>query len=204
MLTVALLASACNEGGGSSSPAAGQSNRPPTIAGTPVTAVRQGETYNFTPVASDPDGDTLTFSIRNRPGWASFDPATGRLSGTPGAAHVGTYGNVEISVSDGRAAAQLPAFGISVNQISLGSVTLSWMPPLTNADGSALTTLAGYRIYYGQSSGALSQVILIDNAGATRWVVGNLSPATYYFAMTSHNTAGVESARSAIVSRAVS
>ncbi len=133
-------------------PPAGQSNRPPTISGTPVTAVRQGETYNFTPSATDPDGDTLTFSIRNRPGWASFDPATGRLSGTPGAAQVGTYGNVEISVSDGRAAAQLTAFSISVNQISLGSVTLSWTPPLTNADGSALTTLAGYRIYYGQSS----------------------------------------------------
>ena len=173
MLMVALLVGACNEGSGSTSSATGQSNRAPTISGTPVAAVRQGEAYDFTPNATDPDGDVLTFSIRNRPGWASFDPATGRLHGTPTEAHVGTYGNVEISVSDGRGAqAQLSAFAISVNQVSMGSVTLSWTPPLTNSDGSALTTLAGYKIYYGRSAGSLSQIVTIDSAGVTRWVVG--------------------------------
>ena len=203
IFTVALFVSACNEGSGSAASATGQSNRAPTISGTPVTAVRQGEVYDFTPSATDPDGDALTFSIRNRPGWASFDPATGRLNGTPAAADVGTYGNVEISVSDGRAAAQLGAFAVTVNQVSMGSVTLSWTPPLTNSDGSALTTLAGYKIYYGRSAGSLSQIVTIDSAGVTRWVVGDLSPATYYFAMTSYNASGVESTRSGVVSRVV-
>ncbi len=43
----------------------------------------------FTPSANDADGDTLTFTISNRPSWATFNGTTGRLSGTPGASHVG-------------------------------------------------------------------------------------------------------------------
>ena len=52
----------------------------------------------------DPDGKALTFSITNAPAWASFDTATGRLSGTPGAEHVGATSGIVISVSDGSAA----------------------------------------------------------------------------------------------------
>ena len=171
------------------------------------TLLDQADTYRVEGnrlILSGDDGDVLTFTIRNRPGWATFESATGRLYGVPGAADVGTYGSVEISVSDGRASAQLPAFAVAVQQYSLGSVTLSWAPPLTNADGSALTNLAGYRIYYGRSATSLSQVVTIANAGVTRWVVENLSPATYYFAMTSVNSGGVESALSQVVSRTVS
>ena len=42
-------------------------NRAPNISGAPPTAAREGQSYEFTPTASDADGDTLTFSIRNRP-----------------------------------------------------------------------------------------------------------------------------------------
>ena len=37
-----------------------------------------------------------------RPVWAMFDTATGRLSGTPNGAQVGNYTNIDISVSDGK------------------------------------------------------------------------------------------------------
>jgi hypothetical protein len=56
----------------------------------------------FKPSASDPDGNTLRFSIINRPAWVSFSTATGRLSGTPGANRVGRYVDIRIRVSDGR------------------------------------------------------------------------------------------------------
>src|SRR5690606_35966569 len=69
-------------------------NRPPTISGSPARTVQATQSYSFTPSASDPDGDTLRFSIRNRPSWASFSTSTGRLSGTPSASHVGTYANI--------------------------------------------------------------------------------------------------------------
>ena len=83
-------------------------NRAPTISGQPSTAVVQGTAYRFQPSASDPDGDTLTFSVSNLPSWASFDTARGILSGTPGAGDVGNYGNITITVSDGQLSASLP------------------------------------------------------------------------------------------------
>lgn len=183
--------------GGNPPPA---SNRAPTISGTPPTSLAVGQAYDFQPSASDPDGDALTFSIQNRPQWATFSSTTGRLQGMPGAADIGQFAGVTISVSDGRATANLGAFTIAVNQIALGSVTMSWSPPTTNADGSTITDLAGYRIYYGRSAGALDEMSVINNAGTTRYVIDNLSPSTWYFSMTAYNSSGVESTRSSVVS----
>ncbi len=59
----------------------------PKITGTPVTSIVVGQTYNFRPTATDADGNTLTFSIANRPAWASFSATTGQLIGTPFAEH---------------------------------------------------------------------------------------------------------------------
>lgn len=178
-----------------------QTNRAPRITGTPMTALRVGEAYAFEPDASDPDGDTLSFNIENRPVWVDFNRTTGRLSGVPGAGDVGQFSNVRITVSDGRGAqAALNAFRIDVTQVALGSVTLSWQPPTTNADGSPMTDLAGYRIYYGRTADTLDQIAPVDNAGTTRFVVDNLSPATWYFSMKSVNSAGIESSFSSVVS----
>lgn len=47
-------------------------NYPPTISGSPATRVNAGSSYSFTPIASDPDDDPLTFSITNKPSWASL------------------------------------------------------------------------------------------------------------------------------------
>ncbi len=208
LLTAAVLCSAClggggEDGGGSSNPPPASNNRAPAISGTPPANLNAGSLYDFRPSASDPDGDALTFSIQGKPLWATFDPATGRLYGTPGTADVGLFTNVLLSVSDGRASAQLPTFAIAVNQISFGSVTLSWTPPTTNSDGSTITDLAGYKIYYGQSSSALNQVVTVSNPGTIRWVVDNLSTATWYFTMTSYNASGIESMRSGVASRSV-
>ncbi len=128
--------------------------RPASAPGSPI---------EFTPIASDPDGDGLTFRIANKPAWAHFDNATGRLSGTPQEADVGIFTEIKITVTDGKHSAGLPRFAISVDQISTGSVTLSWYPPTQNADGSPLTDLAGYRVYYGHSADSLHQVITLDN-----------------------------------------
>jgi hypothetical protein len=175
-------------------------NSAPTISGTPSTSLVVGQAYDFQPAASDPDGDALTFSIQNRPVWATFNASTGRLNGTPGAGDVGQFSDVRIAVSDGQAQASLNSFSIAVNQIAMGSVTLSWAPPTTNADGSTITDLSGYRIYYGRSADTLEEMVIISNAGTARWIVDNLSAATWYFSMTSYNSSGIESARSTVVS----
>jgi hypothetical protein len=178
-------------------------NRPPTISGAPVTSVTVGQAYSFQPSATDPDGQTLTFSIANKPAWAAFSSNTGRLSGTPEAADAGTYGNIVISVSDGQASAKLPAFSIAANQVSMGTATLSWQPPTQNSDGSPLTDLAGYRIRYGTASSALSNSVDVANAGVTSAVIEGLSPATWYFAVVAYNAAGVESDLSSIAQKTI-
>ncbi len=197
-LAVLSLAGCLSDDGGSDTASnnvgsPGQGNNPPTISGNPASAVKVGEAYSFTPTASDPDGDALTFSAENVPGWLSFDSATGSISGTPTLADIGTFTNIRISVSDGQASASLSGFGIDVTQVALGSTTLSWTAPTLNEDGSALTDLAGYKIYYGKSSGNYTNTITIDNASVTNYVVDNLSPDTYYFAATAFNSSGVES-----------
>jgi hypothetical protein len=179
------------------------SNRAPTISGSAPESVTVGSAYSFQPTASDADGDTLSFSISNKPSWATFNTTNGRLSGTPSASHVGTYSNIRISVSDGKTTATLAPFSITVNQISVGNATVMWQPPTTNTDGSSLTNLAGYRIYYGTSANSLSQTIQIPSAGATAYVVEGLAPGTWYFAVRSYNSAGAESANSNIVSKVV-
>jgi hypothetical protein len=85
-----------------------------------------------------------------------------------------------------------------------GAATLSWAAPDQNTDGSALTNLAGYRIYFGTSANDLNQVIDIANVGLTTYVVDDLSTGTYYFSIRAYNTTGVESALSNIVSETIS
>lgn len=171
-------------------------NSAPTISGNPATEVSVGNQYSFTPNASDPDGDTLTFSISGKPGWADFNTSTGRLSGTPQDADVSTYNNISITVSDGTANTSLGPFSITVNAISLGSVTLNWTAPTENADGTTLTDLAGYRVYWGTTPGSYANSITIDNPGQTMVVIENLMAGTYEFVATSFDASGVESAYS--------
>ena len=181
----------------------GASNHVPQISGTPVAALNANSAYSFRPTASDADGDTLTFSIANKPSWAAFSTTTGQLSGTPDGASVGTYANIVISASDGKSTASLPGFAIAVNQISLGSAALSWMPPTQNTDGTVLTDLAGYRVYYGTSATALNQTLQVVGAGMSAAVIENLQPAIYYFAVRAYTSNGVESSNSNVVSKVV-
>jgi hypothetical protein len=176
---------------------------PPTISGNPATSVNVGSAYSFTPSASDPGGNALTFSIQNRPSWASFDTSTGQLSGTPAAADVGSYANITISVSDGTRAASLPAFSIAVTQISTGTVTVNWSTPTQNTNGTPLVNLAGFRIYYGSSANNLSQSAQIANPGVTSYVVANLAPGTWYVGLADYTASGVESSLSNIASATV-
>jgi len=178
-------------------------NTPPTISGTPVATVTPGQAYVFQAVASDPDNQTLRFGIANKPAWATFDIVTGRLSGTPAATDAGTYANVVISVSDGTASATLPAFSIVVMAPVSGIAELTWTAPTQNEDGTALTNLAGYKLRYGQSPSALTQVLDIPAAGTTSARVEGLTSGTWYFTLASYTNNGVESVPTGAVSKTI-
>jgi len=181
-------------------------NSPPTISGSPPPTVTVGSTYSFRPAASDANGDPLTFSIANKPAWASFSSSTGRLYGTPAASHIGTYSNIVISVSDGRASAALPPFSINVAAAqgpATGSATVSWSPPVNNEDGSPLTNLAGYRVVYGLAPSNLSNSVVIESPLITSAVIEALTSGTWYFAVKAYTTAGVESDLSNVVHKTI-
>ncbi|HET9865323.1 MAG TPA: putative Ig domain-containing protein [Steroidobacteraceae bacterium] len=182
------------------------SNAPPTISGTPLLSVNVGSAYSFTPTASDPEGAKLTFSISNKPGWATFSSTNGSLTGTPGAANVGVTTNVVIRVSDGTNTVSLPAFAITVVAVgggSTGSATLTWDAPTTNSDGSTLTDLAGYRVNYGRSSTQLDQTVQISNPGLTTYTIDDLASGTWYFAIRAYSDSGNVSEASNIASKTI-
>ena len=78
---------------------------------------------------------------------------------------------------------------------------LQWDAPTTNTDSTPLTDLAGYRIYYGPSATQLNRTI---DVGLVTTYTLQLLPGTYYFAVTSKNTAGIESDYSNIVTKTIS
>ena len=100
-------------------------NQAPGISGVPVVRIPAGSNYRFVPVATDPDGDTLTFSIQNLPAWAFFSSQTGELYGArkftfdgwvqrPTINDIGVTTGIVISVSDGHSTVSLPPFNIEV------------------------------------------------------------------------------------------
>jgi hypothetical protein len=192
-----------NSGGTVVPPPSGTSNRAPIIAGTPVTTAKISIPYSFQPTARDADGTKLIFSIQGKPDWAAFDTSTGRLEGTPPAGSNGTYSGIQISVSDGTTTAALSPFSISVVDPVIGSAELSWQPPTLNEDGTVLEDLSGYVIRYGKTIGALDQSVRITNPGTTMYVLENLVEGTWYFALSSVNSMGVEGRPTGYVSKSI-
>ena len=182
---------------------ASNSNSPPEISGSPDAAVMTNDVYSFKPTTRDADGDTLSFSISGNPRWASFNSATGELSGKPFLGDEGVYGQIVISATDGRATSALPSFAIEVTQVALGSMSLFWAAPSENSDGTILTDLAGYNLYYGTSANNYPHSIRIDNPSISTYLVENLLPDTYYVVATSFNAVGVESEFSNMATRTV-
>jgi Putative Ig domain len=182
-------------------------NDAPIISGKPLSTAVVNVPYVFRPDVHDPDGDVLVFQVTRKPSWATFDPATGELSGVPPASTTGTYTDIAIVVSDGELKTSLPRFSIKVTTSSAtgstSSASLSWSAPTQNEDGSPLTDLAGYRIHYGTSASDLNQRIEIDNPATTSKVVQSLTPGTWFFAISAYTHNGAESSRSGFVSKVI-
>ena len=206
-----LLSLGCGGGGDGKDPAPSQggagapqaSNSPPVIQGKPGSTVAPSQSFSFQPSASDPDSTNLMFSASNLPAWAQIDSSSGRLSGTPTAADIGTYSGITITVSDGSSAATLGPFSISVTDVASGSATLSWLPPVQNLDGSPLTNLAGYEVRYGLDEADMSNVVSLSNPSLSMFVIENLTSGTWYFAVVAVNTSGVTSPLSDVASKTI-
>jgi hypothetical protein len=203
-VVASLFLAAClgNDDRSANSPLPPGGNSPPSISGTPPTSVAVGQAWTFQPTISDPDGDRLTVSAAGLPGWLTLNASTGRVSGTPSAGDVRNWSGISLSVSDGQATASLGPFSVNVIAQGTGSATLSWMPPTQRVDGSPIGELAGYEVLWGQRSRDYDHVVELD-AGVTRYVVENLGPGTWYFAIRSRTTDGLESGLSGEASKRI-
>ena len=196
----AAIIGGCNNGsgaasGGSASGTA-ETNGTLSISGIPALSVAAGGTYTFRPTASDVGAAAFTFAIKNQPAWSQFDAATGTLSGIPIPANIGSYSEIQISVSNGAVTAALPAF--SINVVPTGSVSalaISGDPALLAVTGAAysfhptVTAPAGAVLAYtvknlpswaafDPDTGALSGTPAAADAGSTAQILITVSDGT--------------------------
>jgi hypothetical protein len=168
-------------------------NHAPTIQHAGEEYARVGQTYNYQPSASDLDGDALRFTAVNLPPWASIDPTSGHISGTPGENDLGIYELITITVADATRATATAPFSITViGEANTGYASLRWEIPMSKVDGSPLDDLAGYRILYGRSSQDLDQSVLVNDPNTTSYEFTSLPSGTWYFAVVAVNAGGIE------------
>ena len=150
---------------------------PPTISGSPAASATVGTGYAFTPTASGGTGATLTFSIQNKPSWATFKTSTGALTGTPTAA--GTFSNIVISVSDGTSLASLQSFSISVataGQQTGATCTATNGSLVLNAKVTRASGIAPLLVFFdatATSDGAVGANLTPFQDVATTWNFGD-------------------------------
>jgi hypothetical protein len=129
------------------------------------------------------------------------------LTGTPATANEGTTGSITITGTNGSTSSSIGPFTIAVNAPTAppttGSATLTWSEPTENTDGTPITGLAGYHIYYGTSQGAMTTTITVASPTETSYVVTGLAPGTYYFAVVAYNSTGADSAESNVGSKTI-
>lgn len=90
-------------------------------------------------------------------------------------------------------------FVLSIQVAHSAPFRLNWVPPTTNVDGSPLTDLSGYKVYYGVSPGVYDTVSTITNI--RNHVINKPVNTTWYFAVTAYDLDGLESAFSNEVSK---
>jgi hypothetical protein len=176
-----------------------------TIAfqGAPPPSATVGTKYSFHPMVS-PSSAVVTFAISGQPPWIAFDGSTGALSGTPLAQDEGTTGHIVITARSDSYSTSMTPFTIRVNPATaptaVAAAVLSWAAPTENADGSPITDLAGYRIYYGTSPTELTMSVDVAGARSTTYVLKGLDVGTYYFSVVAYNSVGLRSHYSSLAS----
>jgi hypothetical protein len=190
-------------------------NLPPTISIDAVADAQVGAAFDHQLVARDPESDTLRFTSVNLPTWASLDPASGRITGTPGPDDAGLYESISITVADAAHEVVTAPFSITVNaapeeqdapapqESGSGVASLQWEIPSSKVSGEPLDDLAGYRILYGRSSSDLDHSVMIPDPATTSYQVSSLAPGIWYFAVVAVSANGFEGPPTTLASKSI-
>jgi hypothetical protein len=156
-------------------------------------------TLTASPAGVAPGGTTtLTWSSRNvttcmaSGGWSGSKA----LSGSQATATINSDQTYTLTCSGNGNNA------VASTTVTVRAAMLSWTAPTHNTDGSALTNLAGFKVYWGPSSRNYTQNASVNGASSTAYTA-TLTPGTWFFAITALDSTGVESAKSNEVSKTV-
>ena len=148
-------------------------NRSPRITSQPTVSAISGSAYSYAVKATDPDGDTLTYTLLDLPQGMSIDAATGVIAWTI-PANVSGLVPVTIEVSDGRGASAVQGFSISVSGASNRAPTFTSQPVTSATAGTNYTYTAratdpdGDAITYALTTTPAGMVINAQS-GAITW-----------------------------------
>ena len=147
-------------------------------------------------------GGTLSWTVSDDASWLAVSPASGSGSSTlttsvnTAALAAGTY-NGTLTVSAAGTSSKTVAVTLTVNAPATSSATLTWN---ANTDSD----LAGYKIYRATASGGYGPPIATLQGNITTYIAAGLqSGTTYFFVITSYDTAGNESLHSNEVSKSI-
>jgi hypothetical protein len=174
-----------------------------------------GASFTFT-VAATTVERTLTYYIA---GWNSSGKVTATLAGAP--TYTTTFsssttyarvitvkfradapGTLRITYSQTAGAGSINMQAAALSQAA-SSAFLSWAAPSQNSDGSPLTDLAAFKVYWGPTQGTYSQSTKIANAAARTFTVNGLTSGKWYFVVTALNSKGDESPYSNVWSKTI-
>lgn len=197
VLTAAFSIAACG-GSGGGAPGTGNAEDP--------------STSGLSIAITSPDADQVdtTDQVMNLSGTASSDSGINSVTWTSDQGHSGTASGtnswtvdqiplelgantVTVSATDGAGDTRSDSIVINRESTGTGSAELSWEAPTQREDGTALTDLAGYTIHYGRMSGVYDYRIDVNTAGVMTYIVENLVPGDWYFAMTAYDSDGLVS-----------
>jgi hypothetical protein len=193
LLTLGLAA--CGEEGSSSSAAASTASDIPSLVAPSIGLIDRTS-------ATETSGATTGINVAVN----TTQSNTPVSSTTPTGSTAGAAGSNTVSgttVASSNRTSTNSSTPVQPSSPSTGTATLDWMPPTENTDGSVLTNLAGYTVYYGTSPGNMTQSVKITNPGLTAYTLSNLPSGRWYFAVTSYSSTGLESSRSGIVSTTI-
>ena len=128
--------------------------------------------------------------------------ASGGWSGTRAISGTATVGPIAADTTYSLACSGSGNNAVAMTTVAIREAVLNWARPTKNVDGSTLTNLSGYKIYYGTASRKYTQTVAVSGAATLQKTVA-LSPGTWYFSVTAVDTTGAESAYSAEVSKSI-
>lgn len=147
---------------------------------------------------------TLTFSAQNTSGNGTVTPVL-TWSTSPAAASCAASGDwtgpKAASGSETLAPISSSKSYVMTCTWNDDKATLRWVAPTTRSDGSPLTNLASFKIYYGQALDQLTLVKSVSDPTSVQRVIQPLAAGTWFFGITVVDAAGLESALSAVVSK---